>query len=162
MGINYCSLNWTTNLPAPFASITVTKDKSGNPVSATIPDKTHWYAPDRKDSYLHHDAVFDMRSKAVGKQHGHQATYDADGKLLTEPIAAGTADLYTPAGPFSAWDHRDHDVYPFIRALQLDGNPVHPNSTFAPTTLNRPCIYVGDYTKKYMARRPVLPNGGKQ
>jgi hypothetical protein len=155
---------WTANLPAPFASITVKKDANGNPVSATIPGGSRWNAPIRKDSFLHHDAVFDMRSKAVGN-HGHQATYDADGNLLTEPIAAGTADLYTPSG-LKAELHRNVDVYPFIRALQLDGNPVQKIGTIlgvdAPMNLTRPCLYVGTHIKQYMDKRPVLPNGGGQ
>ena len=50
-------------------------------------------------------------------------------------------------------------VLPFIRALQLDGNPVHPNSTLIPTNLNRPCMYEGNHTQLYLTKRPTLPTG---
>ena len=45
------------------------------------------------------------------------------------------------------------------RALQLDGNPVHPNSTFAPTNLTRPCMHKGVHTEQYLNKRPTLPTG---
>ena len=123
-----------------------------------------------KDAFLHHDAKYEMRSKPTSGGHGHQAMYNIGGQLITAPIAAGTADLYAPFDsrgiPSSAKSHRDQDVYPFIRALQLEGNPVHKISSAVglgmvdvPTNLNRPCIYKGDKTDKYIERRPVLPTG---
>ena len=45
------------------------------------------------------------------------------------------------------------------RALQLDGNPVRP--TNFNRNLNRPCIYKGLRTDKYIEKRPVLPTGKK-
>jgi len=115
------------------------------------------------DTYLHHDAKYEMRSNPVSDKHGHQAMYDDQGQLITAPIAAGTADLYAPFDslgiPSSAKKHRKEDVYPFIRALQLDGNPVHPNNKKVPTNLTRPCIYMGLNTDKYIKKRPVLPTG---
>jgi hypothetical protein len=48
-----------------------------------------------------------------------------------------------------------HDAQPFIRALQLDGNPVYP--TDFNRNLNRPCIHKGANTDNYIQRRPVLP-----
>ena len=79
-----------------------------------------------KNTFLHHDAKYEMRSKPTSGGHGHQAMYNIGGQLITAPIAAGTADLYAPFDslgiPSSAKSHRDQDVYPFIRALQLDGN----------------------------------------
>ena len=49
-------------------------------------------------------------------------------------------------------------VFAFIMtdALQLDGNPCIPNSNFAPTNLDRPCLYQGDYLNKYLERRPII------
>ena len=86
--------------------------------------------------------------------------YDDQGQLITAPIAAGTADLYAPYDPrwipSSARNHREQDVYPFISALQLDGNPVLPRDINR--NLTRPCIYVGPNTDKYIEKRPVLPN----
>jgi len=111
------------------------------------------------DTYLHHDAKYEMRSNPVSDKHGHQAMYDDQGQLITAPIAAGTADLYAPFDslgiPSSAKKHRKEDVYPFIRALQLDGNPVLPRDINR--NLNRPCIYMGSNTDKYIEKRPVLP-----
>ena len=112
-----------------------------------------------KDAFLHHDAKYEMRSKPTSGGHGHQAMYNIGGQLITAPIAAGTADLYAPFDslgiPSSAKKHRKEDVYPFIRALQLDGNPVLPRDINR--NLNRPCIYMGSNTDKYVKRRPVLP-----
>jgi hypothetical protein len=112
-----------------------------------------------KNTFLHHDAKYEMRSKPTSDGHGHQAMYNIGGQLITAPIAAGTADMYAPFDsrgiPSSAKKHRKEDVYPFIRALQLDGNPVLPRDINR--NLNRPCIYKGPNTDKYIERRPVLP-----
>ncbi len=114
-----------------------------------------------KDAFLHHDAKYEMRSGPISGGHGHQATYDANGVLIETPIAAGTADI---AAPYYANDtlhartgnkHLKQDVQPFLRALQLDGNPVLPR--YINRNLNRPCIYRGPNTDKYVERRPVLP-----
>ncbi len=102
-----------------------------------------------------------MRSGPITGGHGHQATYDANGVLIETPIAAGTADI---AAPYYANDmlrartgdkHLTQDVQPFLRALQLDGNPVLPRDINR--NLNRPCIYMGLNTDKYVEKRPVLP-----
>ena len=47
----------------------------------------------------------------------------------------------------------------FIQALQLDGNPVHPNSKQFPTNLTRPCMHKGVHTEQYLNKRPTLPTG---
>ena len=104
-----------------------------------------------------------MRSRQVAGDRGHQACYDARGFLITQGIAAGSADFvstvnswgYTVISP----GHRKHDVYPFIRALQLDGNPCLPNFVDAPTNLKRPCLYQGAYLKQYLECRPAIPTG---
>ncbi|MCL2105282.1 MAG: hypothetical protein FWH21_09625, partial [Kiritimatiellaeota bacterium] len=174
--------NWTAGLPVPFSSIPlkVTTNWFGTVstnlnVAAMNLDGTLWHPPSKISSFMHHDAKYEMRSHPVPTDPGpgHQAMYDAQGNLITAPIAAGTADLWAPYSAKNSlyWNsnHRNQDVYPYIRALQLDGNPVHSVSskkTFgledAPITLTRPCIYMGDYTKKYMEKRPVLPHGGNQ
>ena len=123
-----------------------------------------WGDPHAIDSYLHHDARFEMRSVPVGSVgYGHQATYDSNGVLITEAISAGTADIFAPYDkhgvlrPFTT--HREQDVLPFIQSLQLDGNPVKPNIVWKPTNLNRPCLYKGQYIQQYISKRPVLPTG---
>lgn len=120
-----------------------------------------WGSPHPINSYLHHDAKYEMRSGPVSGGYGHQATYNTNGILIELSIAAGTADI---SAPFYAndvlrpgWTHLEQDVKPFLRALQLDGNPVHP--TDIKRNLNRPCIYKGDKTGKYVEKRPVLPTG---
>jgi hypothetical protein len=160
---NY-DISWTTNLPRPFASITIhVSNGITNIVDPEPAAPNRWGSPHPINSYLHHDAKYEMRSNPVSDKHGHQATYDANGMLIESPIAAGTADLFAPykANGKAKWNsnHREQDVYPFIRALQLDGNPVHPNNKTVPTNLTRPCIYKGSNTDKYIKKRPVLPTG---
>lgn len=159
-------ISWTTNLPSPFANITI---NISNGITNVVDPEPNWpgfgvwAAPEPKHTYLHHDAQYEMRSNPVAGGHGHQTMYDALGQLITNPIAAGTADMHAPYDsmglPLSARSHRNHDVYPFIRALQLDGNPVQPTNKSVPTNLTRPCIYKGPNTDKYIGRRPVLPTG---
>ena len=151
---NWCaenaSLNWTVKLPPPFTTL------------AAAANSAAWEAPTSNSSFLHHNAAFTMRSAPAG-QHGHQAAYDSSGKLITSTIAAGTADRFAPSSNLEL--HRVKDVLPFIRALQLDGNPVHPanntilSSEAIPTNLSRPCIYQGSKTDTYISLRPPTPTG---
>jgi len=153
--INSANMDWTLTLPPPFTSI----DISGKLVS---PDKNKWETPEKKSTYLHHNAVYDMRSERVTGGYGHQACYDAKGFLITNTIAAGTADLVAPywkGMPVFAKEHRNEDVYPFIRALQLDGNPCLVKTLTIPKTLSRPCVYQGDYLDQYLKCRPIIPTG---
>jgi len=160
-------ISWTTSLPSPFSCIALATNAAGEITGPIDPESGwiggQWHAPEAKNSFLHHDAKYEMRSKPVSGWHGHQAMYDAHGYLITTPIAAGTADLFAPYNsidwPYLDSDHREEDVYPFIRALQLDGNPVHPKSKSFPTDLTRPCIHTGANTGKYIKKRPVLPTG---
>lgn len=156
--------SWTTNLPPPFASIKVTNNNPADPEPPTgiFSDSGVWHYPESKKSYLHHNSPFEMRSKPVRiLLHGHQAMYDANGILIESTIAAGTADLWAPYDAdnnlYLNFNHLEEDVKPFIRALQLDGNPVHPTDVYR--NLSRPCIYQGDYTDTYIKKRPTLPTG---
>ena len=154
--LNIANMAWTLTLPPPFASI----DISGKLVS---PDPNVWKAPKKKPTYLHHDAVYEMRSRQVTGDYGHQATYDKDGILITKTIAAGTADFVSTVNSLgmtvASWGHLTKDVEPFIRALQLDGNPCLRNDFLAPTDLNRPCLHQGVYLNQYLGCRPVVPTG---
>ena len=164
-------ISWTTNLPSPFASIALATNVTGV-ITPVDPEPGwfggRWHVPEAQNSFFHHDAKYEMRSKPTSDGHGHQTMYDAHGQLITSPIAAGTADMYAPfdslGTPLSAKKHRNEDVYPFIRALQLDGNPVHPKNAWygfgledIPVDPTRPCIYTGANTDKYIEKRPVLP-----
>lgn len=66
--------------------------------------------------------------------------------------SAGTADF----GHYSnvlAPRHVQADVRPFIRAAQLDGNPVEGG--LIPANLSHPLIRIGYHLQQYYARRPV-------
>lgn len=160
-------MNWTLSLPAPPSSLIL--DSSGN---ASLPAEAtqSWHSPTRisEGAYIHHAAVFEIRSYAVSGGYGHQATYDANGKLITTTISAGTADYRAPTGAIMFGrkeDHRVEDMLPFVRALQLDGNPILVANRLSifrenfPLNLNRPCLRQGTYTDKYIQLRPTLPSG---
>ncbi|MBO7223415.1 MAG: hypothetical protein J6V70_04710, partial [Kiritimatiellae bacterium] len=119
----------------------------------------YWSKPSSINSYLHNNASYEMRTETPLTQ-GNQSCYDANGVIITNTIAAGTADRYAPYDDWGwvrpSFKHRDYDVYPFLRAIQLDGNPCAPNSNFKPTNLNRPCIYQGDNLNKYLQCRPTI------
>jgi hypothetical protein len=117
---------------------------------------------------MHPKAVYELRASSLFNEHGHQATYDAQGNIITESIKAGTADFSTPYPVIIGWrpiNHRENDVHPYIRALQLDGNPVLPIdksggvSISFPRNLNRPPLRVGPFTQQYLDRRPTTPSG---
>ncbi len=162
--------DWINLLPPPFETIQITTNSLGE-VSACDPEPNgfDWNPPEKVEQsiYIHHDAVYEMRSTPVPGRHGHQATYDSNGVLIRSGIAAGTADKVSPAsilnGSTSA--HRDSDVKPFIAAIQLDGNPVRPTNMTdwfteaVPSRLNRPCLYEGKNLRKYIECRPTLPTG---
>ena len=171
------NIDWTTNLPPPFASITVTVSTNGQNgvVSTNVAvvnlSGSGWHPPERATSFFHHDAVFEMRSLPITGDYGHQAMYDEEGILIESGIAAGSADIFAPYDENNSlrWDttHRNQDVYPFVRALQLDGNPVKVvNSKWTylvikkiPVNLDRPCIHECGHTRKYLEKRPALPTG---
>ena len=115
-----------------------------------------------------HNVVFEIRSVPQPGAHGHQATYRADGALITNTIAAGTADFAAPSPkiyPRRLSRHRENDVLPFIRALQLDGNPCLPDNGLSaatelvPRNLNRPALFEGQNTRRYIEHRPPFPTG---
>lgn len=154
---------WTAPLPKPYASIVVTNGVAVDP-EPPDPDGNpgQWDAPHRIDpaSYLHHNAVWEMRTNIAGT-HGNQATYDAQGNLIRSTIAAGTVDKRGPydedGGLRTNVGHRNEDVYPFIRALQLDGNPVHVRGlALIPKALTRPCLRQGAFTETYLRLRPTI------
>jgi len=94
-----------------------------------------------------------MRSVEVAGGHGNQACYGADGKLITSGIAGGTAD-YRVGNKSNVRTHVREDVYPFLRAVWLDGNPGKRTTM---NNITRPCLYEGDYIIKYIQCRPITP-----
>lgn len=164
---NATNAAWLTQLPQPPSKIIV--DSLGN---ASLPSaaSANWNAPEPfpANSYMHPKAVYELRSNPISGGHGHQATYDAGGNLITESIKAGTADYASPAKKgylIRLGNHRKEDVKPYIRALQLDGNPVFPinlsgeRSSFWTRNLSRPPLRVGPFTQQYLDRRPTNPTG---
>lgn len=153
--VDYADLSWTAGLPAP-------------PTTKPSGETSLWHAPGEPGSYMHHEAVFDMRSKPVAGGHGHQATFDASGRLIENgTIACGSADYVSPESfvDGSMYSHRDQDVKPYIWALHLDGNPGHPDNLTGvltgaiPSRLSKPCIYQGFFLNQYMRLRPSFPTG---
>lgn len=163
-------ISWTANLPKPFSQISV----NGNtPVDPEPGAPNLWGTPEWKSTLLHHDAKFEMLSKPTGEGHGHQAWYDADGNLIETTIAAGRAKKFSRGvsdnNTFESHGyHNTEDIYPFVRAAQLDGNPVHPDGVILDMGIDaiemihnftRPCIYMGGNIDLYMDKRPALPTG---
>ena len=114
---NNSNISWTSTLPQPYSAITI---GSGLPQDPEPGAPRLWGDPHAIDSYLHHDAKFEMRSVPIGDEgHGHQATYDLNGILITNAIAAGTTDIYAPyysnglIRPRTT--HREEDVKPLHR-----------------------------------------------
>jgi hypothetical protein len=162
-------------LPGPFDG------SSGNPTygdpEPAAPDE--WDEPISTGTsygvvwpnYYHWGATYEMRSARTAGGHGHQATYNANGQLITDSncpvigpkdfpcVSAGSADKSHYSNVLFD-SHLDNDVLPFIRAAQLDGNPV--NRTGPATDLTRPLIRVGENIQKYFKVRPTvarLPSG---
>ena len=164
---NATNAAWTATLPAPPARLE-TNGVGGASLPALC--RRDWFDPEAvdPDNYLHHGAAFEIRSVPQPGGYGHQATYRADGTLITNTIAAGTADFTTPSPKlnFGRLDHhRTEDVLPFIRALQLDGNPCIPDNGMSslveiiPRNISRPALFEGQNTRRYIELRPILPTG---
>lgn len=163
---NSTNATWLANLPPPPNKLIVNGGNALLPTSASA----NWNAPERfpTNSYMHPKAVFELRSNPIPGGHGHQATYDAQGNIITAGIKAGTADFASPSRKYMLMrldDHRVTDVKPYIQALQLDGNPVLPIdssgniSAFWTRNLTRPPLRVGPFTQQYLQRRPTTPTG---
>ena len=148
--------NWLTLLPPVYETMNDIGESNinWNKVTTITPK-----------SYMHHNAVYESRSYPVEEGHGHQATYDSNGNLIRSGIAAGSADYSSPNGVISTLTHKNLDVFPFIRAAQIDGNPIRPtNETdllvkLVPTRFTRPCVFQGTNLNTYFNYRPSLPTG---
>ena len=66
---------------------------------------------------LHLGGVSETQSKPTAGGHASQCVYDANGNLMTEAPAGGTADF--KAFTFPGVGHTFHDVLPFFTAQQL-------------------------------------------
>ncbi|MBP5544928.1 MAG: hypothetical protein ILM98_12690 [Kiritimatiellae bacterium] len=164
---NPTNATWFGTLPKPPSKIFVSA--SG---AATLPSaaSANWNAPEPfpTNYFMHPKAAYELRASSLFNEHGHQATYDEQGNLITDSIKAGTADFSTPYPTVSGLrplNHRDNDVRPYVQALQLDGNPILPVdssgniSTFWMRNLSRPPLRVGPFSQQYLQRRPTTPSG---
>jgi hypothetical protein len=93
-----------------------------------------------------------MRSEEINGGHRHQACYDENGDLIkpgsvSNKAAMGTADRMTPDG------HVEEDVDPFVRAAQIDGNPVV--KTWGGLHLSHVLIILDSHVDDYLDRRPA-------
>lgn len=94
----------------------------------------------------HPGGEFDVRQDVAPGAPGLQCIYDKDGKLITEPPGAGSADYSSPNSMDGILGHVNADFNPFEWAKELDGDPIHPRAD-------------GEYFQRYMEARPV--NKGK-
>jgi len=97
----------------------------------------------------HPGGVYELRENNCSGtcEPGNQCFYDDQGRLLTQPNGAGTADRFTGGCGFS-WDHVNGDKKPWDCAVDLDknsGNQPYPLNVLAQSL--------------YFTVRPI--NGGK-
>jgi hypothetical protein len=148
--------SWVNALPKPYAKLQISSSwlgDSATPVNPSNPDP--WDSPSKLSGYLHHDSAWEMRSHRVNR-HSNQACYDAQGEIVINGIAGGTADY---AATRYLDEHVKEDVNPYLHALHLDGNP---GDTGWFNGISRPCLYQGDYLDRYIERRPIVqPQGGQ-
>ncbi len=150
-------LAWLNDLPPPPLHL------SDRQAEVTFNNNTwHWSAPDNGvfNTFLHHTARTELRT-ATGTFNtltsGHQACYDENGNLITQGLSAGTADRYSPEhNLLIKRKHRNSDVYPYLQALQLEGNPVTPNDLTIPRRLDRPAMRMSEnsFLTRYLECRP--------
>ncbi len=157
--LNAIDLSWTRGLPTPYSQITISSN--GTPLNPEGASQSNWDVPHTPGAYFHHNARYEMRTTIEGSE-GNQATYDENGRLITSGIAAGTADMYAPYGPGGElrddFNHLNSDVRPFIIAIQMDGNPGYLTRVLKPfpVSLDRPCIYQGEFSDMYLECRPII------
>jgi hypothetical protein len=147
---------WLAELPAAYSALA---SGNANPEPGTCAT-LYWdeWGVRGLNNYYHPGSAFDMRSNETPGGHGHQTCYTAAGAIITSGVAAGSADRshHSNKIPFST-SHRILDVLPFVRAAQLDGNPVSANDLI-PTNLNRPMMFEGSHLQQYLQLRPPMPN----
>ncbi|MEI7901197.1 MAG: hypothetical protein WCK89_13170 [bacterium] len=149
---------WLQELPAAYGSLS-------NRVGSTEfydpePQETNlWAGITTPGKFYHHTSKYEMRSlPTIPNHYGHQTCYSTNGILVTTGAGAGTADFISPQ--YDKTSHRDIDVLPFIRAIQIDGNPCKgaPLATMIPAYLTHAIIYQGEHMGLYLYCRPPIPN----
>ena len=144
---------WLRELPDAFLRL-------GNNNTDPEPSNNAWFPPRTPGRYYHHTSAWEMRSEITEHGHGNQACYAANGTIVTSGIGAGTAD-YVGIGEGFDPGHVTYDVDPYIRALQLDGNPCLKDRSYLiirGINLTHAVIYQGVNTDDYLLCRP--PSAG--
>lgn len=144
---------WLNELP-PVYSALGTGNADPEPAQC---DPQRWRVVNNSlPAFYHFNAAFEIRSEQTPGRHGHQACYADNASLITGAgslsaiASSGTADfgyrdnLYAPL-------HVIVDVNPFLRAAQLDGNPIDGLAN-----LNHPLIRIGPHLQTYYTWRPAL------
>jgi hypothetical protein len=147
--------NWLAELPAMYNRLAVTTNWLGTVSLNGDPEPSAtnlWAGPSGLGAFIHHTAKWEMRARKTFGGHGHQACYGTNGVIILSGVSAGTADFGCAVGYNSV--HITQDVDPFIRALQLDGNPCL-RSTW---NLTHALMFDGGNIAKYQVCRPAIPN----
>jgi hypothetical protein len=152
---DYQDTSWIKGLPKPYSSIEINflggvEDPEPAPLKC-FPQR--WESRTLEFQWIltkifHPGAEHEFRSLSVGT-HRHQATYNAGGGLIRSGLGAGSADFSS-----GILDHLRDDVKPFVRAAQLDGNPVE--LTDAGLSLTRQLAIQGTELGFYSVYRPAL------
>lgn len=143
---------WLRALPPVYSSLL---PGGTHPEPKTCSPKL-WPVLRKTGNNFHPGAAYEMRSAIQPDGSGHQATYDASGKLLRDGLSAGSADRAAPRAfnIFRLIAHRDRDVLPFLWAAQLDGNRVNPKLFYS--ALDAPPFRQGENLEAYMRVRPAF------
>ncbi len=144
-------LTWTEVLPRVYGML---ETNNTDPEPPAL-ECALWLIPMNKVNHYHPGMAHEMRTEALvsGTGQGHQATYDGGGALITSGLGAGTADRVAPIDAGSRVSHLSKDVKPFVRAAQLDGNPVMGTAFFR--NLTHPLMHKGANLVKYLELRPI-------
>ena len=141
---------WLAELPAAYKTLGT---GNSDPEPNTMSWFGNWLSPKSPPAkFYHHTAVYEMRSQQTTGGHGNQACYTKDGKIIESGVGAGTADFVGPGWDKVGWGHGEHDVDPFVRALQLDGNPC--KKIYKGAQLDHPMMYQGTNINSYLHCRP--------
>ncbi|MBC8206880.1 MAG: right-handed parallel beta-helix repeat-containing protein [Kiritimatiellales bacterium] len=153
--------NWLDELPPVYSALST---NNTDPEPANCAPQQWGEVNNSLPEYYHFNATFEMRSERTDGRHGHQACYNGSGVLIRpaggnlEVLASsGTADFGHPSNRVAPL-HLTTDVRPFLRAAQLDGNPVEGLGllgSLIPENMSHPLVRIGPHLQDYYARRPA-------
>lgn len=142
---------WLAELPALYSALA---NNNGDPEPACEPEL--WEASSAFNGLLHPNAAFEMRSNVTANGHGHQATYNETGNIITSGVSAGTADRAHKSNIFGSDSHYNVDVRTFIWAMHLDANPV--DCDFRCLSVSGEFVLEDINLTRYLSVRPPVAN----